>query len=212
MCAAAVVESLGLTKNRVEALADGVFATLMTVLVLGLVLPPSAPDAATLPQRLAKVGPNVFTYALSFIVLGVYWIGHHNMFHYIRRTSRVFLWLNVLFLMSVGFIPFSTTVFGGNLLDSLAITVYGVNLMLVGAMLFLIWWYATRGRHLVDKDIDDHLVSSVKRRILTGPIVYAAAIAFSFRIPIVSIALFVGALVYFILPGHVDIHFTKKHH
>ena len=212
MCAAAVIETLGLTKNRLEALVDGVFATLMTVLVLTLTLPPSSIAAPALAQRLALVGHPVLAYALSFIVLGVYWVGHHNMFHYVRRTTRVFLWLNVLFLLTVGFIPFSTTILGDNLLDPVAIIFYGVNLLLAGMMLYLIWWFATRRRHLVEKDLDPHLVASVNRRILTGPIFYLSAIAFAYVEPVASILLYVAALLFFILPGHVDIHFTRKHH
>lgn len=212
MCAGAVTETLGLTKNRLEALVDGVFATLMTVLVLTLALPQQSSSSTSLAQRLALLGHPVFAYAMSFIVLGVYWVGHHNMFHYIRRTTRIFLWLNVLFLLAVGFLPFSTTIFGDNLLDPIAIIFYGANLILVGSMLYIIWWYATRCKHLVEQDIDPHLVSSVKRRILTGPLLNVAAIAFAYVLPIVSILLFLSTIVFFILPGHVDVHFTRKHH
>lgn len=214
MCAAAVTETLGLPKNRIEALADGVFATLMTVLVLGLALKPDPTNTPPplLLGKLWEIRGAVFAYVMSFIVLGVYWVGHHNMFHYIKRTSRIFLWLNILFLLSVGLIPFSTSVFGAylHLLDTVAIIFYGVNLMLAGGALFLVWEYATRN-NLVDKNIDQHLVSTVKRRILTGPLLYLAAIAFSFQFPIVSVGLYVGALIFYILPGHIDLHFARKH-
>lgn len=211
MCAAEAIESRGLTKNRVEALADGVFATLMTVLVLTLALPAKTADTQTIALRLWALRDSVFVYALSFIQLGVFWVGHHNMFHSIRKTTRIFLWLNILFLLSVGVIPFTTTVFGTALLDPTAIIVYGVNLMLAGTMLYVIWWYATRGRELVDRDIDEHMISSVKRRILTGPLFSLSSIAFAYVLPILSLVFFVSALIFFILPGHVDIHFTRKH-
>jgi uncharacterized membrane protein len=209
MCAA-IAQAIGLGKNRVEALADGVFATLMTVLVLGLAVPSGQ---RSLVDRLLAVQGNLLTYAMSFIVLGVFWIGHHNIFHYIRRTDRVFLWLNVLLLMSVGLVPFSTTVLGSNLLRRSAVVLYGVNLTLAGTMLFIIWTYATRHHRLVDSDIDPHFVNAVKQRILIGPAIYIIAIPIAiFLLPVVSVGLYLSALVYFILPGHVDIHFTRKHY
>ncbi len=207
MCAA-IARALGLGKSRIEALTDGVFATLMTVLVLGLRLPPGA----NLPGELLSLWPNILTYAMSFVVLGVYWVGHHNQFHYVKATDRAFLWLNVLFMMSVGFIPFSTSVLGSNFLHRSAVILYGLNLSLAGTALYLIWWYATKNHRLVDPDIDQHVVSSAKRRILAGPAINAVAIGFAFLNPIISVILYIAELAFFILPGHIDVHFSRGHH
>jgi uncharacterized membrane protein len=89
--------SFELGKNRIEALSDGIFAIAMTLLVLELHvpdLPPNAPNVQVAPA-LFKLWPKFLTYAVSFISLGVYWIGHHNMYHVIRRSDRVLLWLNI---------------------------------------------------------------------------------------------------------------------
>lgn len=208
MCTIAT-QSIGLGKSRIEALTDGVFATLMTVLVLTLALP-SGPGS--LIERLWSLRYNILTYAMSFIVLGVFWVGHHNQFHYIRGSNRVFLWLNVLFMMSVGLLPFSTSVLGSNFLRRSAVIIYGLNLILAGSATYLIWWYATRNHKLVDPDLDSHLVRAVKNRILTGPAIDIIAIGFSFLLPVVSVILYFSTMVYFILPGHIDIHFGKTHH
>jgi len=101
----------GLTKARIEALTDGIFATVMTVLVLGL-RPPAIDlntPGASLSNELFRLAPNILTYALSFITLGLYWVGHHNQFHFVRRTDRTLLWINIVFLMSIGFVPFTTS-------------------------------------------------------------------------------------------------------
>ncbi len=207
MCAA-ITQTIGLSKNLIEALTDGIFATLMTILVLGLRLDVGIP----LPRELSNIQPNILAYAMSFVVLGVYWVGHHNLFHYVRGSNRVFLWLNMIFLMAVGFIPFTTSLLGAYFLEQYAVVIYGFNLMLPGVSLYLIWWYATNSHHLVDPDIDPHVVSSVKRRIITGPILYLIAIVFAFLAPTISMVLYIAALVYFILPGHIDVHFSRKHH
>ena len=208
MCAI-ITRTIGLGKSRIEALTDGVFATLMTVLVLTLALP-SGP--APLVDRLWSLRFNVLTYSMSFVVLGVYWVGHHNQFHYFRGSNRVFLWLNVLFMMSVGLLPFSTSVLGSNFLRRSAVIIYGFNLILAGSSTYLIWWYATRNHRLVDPDLDQHLVKAVKRRILTGPAVDVIAIGLSFLSPIISVILYFSTMVFFILPGHIDVHFGKTNH
>ena len=85
-----------MTKTRIEALTDGIFATVMTVLVLGLTVPAANLSEPELASQIRAHWPNYIAYAFSFIVLGVYWIGHHNQFHYIKRSDRVFLWVNIL--------------------------------------------------------------------------------------------------------------------
>jgi len=95
-----------LTKARIEALTDGIFATVMTVLVLGLSLPQAGLSESGLEGEIVNLSPSILAYVFSFVVLGVYWIGHHNQFHYIKRTDRVFLWVNILFLLTIGFVPF----------------------------------------------------------------------------------------------------------
>jgi len=68
----------------------------MTVLVLGLTVPAANLSEPELASQIRAHWPNYIAYAFSFIVLGVYWIGHHNQFHYIKRSDRVFLWVNIL--------------------------------------------------------------------------------------------------------------------
>jgi uncharacterized membrane protein len=215
MCAAAALETLGLTKNRLEALSDGIFATLMTVLVLGLALPTqnvAGQTSLSIFDRIWMIRENILVYGLSFLVLGIYWVGHHNMFHYVRRTTRGFLWVNILFLMSVGIIPFSTTVYGADIYDHEAVVFYGGNLMLASLFLFTIWWYSTRYRQLTEKNLDPHLIRSVDKRILTGPLIFLIGIGVGYVYPVLSILVFLAAIIYFILPGHIDIHFTRKEH
>src|SRR5438093_13243392 len=94
----------GLTKARIEALTDGIFATVMTVLVLGLSLPQAGLSESGLEGEIVNLSPHILAYAFSFVVFGVYWIGHDNQFHDIKRTDRVFLWLNMVFLLTISFV------------------------------------------------------------------------------------------------------------
>ena len=143
----------------------------MTVLVLGLRLPGSNLTEFDLEAEIVGLYPNILAYAFSFVVLGVYWIGHHNQFHYINRIDRVFLWVNILFLLTIGFVPFSTSLLGVYPFSPTAVRVYGANLAATGLALYGVWWYATSQYRLVEKDLDPHIVSLAKRRTIIGPVV-----------------------------------------
>jgi uncharacterized membrane protein len=103
-------------KSRIAALVDGIFAVAMTLLVLDLKLPEGTKmsnDPAVWRQLFELTG-RFSTYALSFIVLGIFWIGHHSLFHFVRRVSRDMLWLNLLFLLFITLLPFSTNLLSGH--------------------------------------------------------------------------------------------------
>jgi uncharacterized membrane protein len=103
----------GLSKTRIEALTDGIFAIAMTLMVFDIKLPVGPQTTPwSLRSELIGLWPRFLAYAISFIMLGVYWVGHHNQYHYIRRTDRGFLWINIFFLMGVSLIPFSTGLLG----------------------------------------------------------------------------------------------------
>ena len=71
--------------------------------------------------------PKFLVYIISFVMLGVYWVGHHDQYHYILRTDRVFLWINIFFLMCVSLIPFSMGLLGQYPAERTALVVYGLN-------------------------------------------------------------------------------------
>ena len=204
----------GLATNRLEALVDGVFAVVMTLLVLDIKVPHPA-NPAGLVQALSQLRLTLLSYALSFVIAGVYWVGHHNQFAYIRRTDRPLLWINILFLMCVAFIPFSAALLARYPEQRVAVIVYGANLIVVGLVLYLHWWYATRNHRLVDADLDPHVVRLATTRILMAPVIYVLAIGVSF-VPSVGTALSIGIYVLvpvlYILPGHIDRHLLGLGH
>lgn len=201
----------GLGKTRVEALTDGVFAIAMTLLVFGITIPAVAQDspAAVFQQKLLELWPKFLTYGISFIVLGIYWVGHHNQFHYIRRTDRTLLWINIFFLMSVGLIPFSTTLMGQFPTQQSAVVLYGANLILAGGLLYTHWWYATDRHRLIDTDVHPEVVSLAKRRILMGPVAFLSAIGLSFLSARFAIVLYALAPLLYLAPGRIDLHWAS---
>jgi len=172
-----------LTTRRIEALADGIFAIAMTLLVLTLTLPDMTQTKLGLSQLLAEQWPKFFNYALSFLLLAIFWIVHHQQFHVIRRTDRRHVWINIGILMFVALMPFSTDVVGDYSGETLAELLFGANLMILGLLFLLNWWYACWKHRLVDADLDrETIVSGIRRNCVT-PGVAALSMVLSFFIP-----------------------------
>ena len=201
----------GLTKSRIEALSDGIFAVAMTLLVLDI-KPPAVIEAAALPRELLALWPRCLSYAVSFLMLGIYWVGQHNQFHLIRCADRTLLWINIVFLMTISFVPFSTALLSAYPLWPSAQTVYGANLIAIGLVLLWHWMYATHRHRLVDPELDDRMNRFVIRRILIGPALFALAIVLSSLSAVASLILYVVAPLMYVLPGRVDRHWQPSAH
>ena len=201
----------GLTKGRIEALTDGVFAIVLTLLILDIKVPeiPPAKVGEDLMWRLFLLWPKILGYVISFVILGVYWVGHHAVYHYIRRSDRVLLWANMFFLMAVAFVPFSAALFSAYARQPLAVRIYGYNQLGAALCLYAQWWHATRGRRLVDHDLPARVVRLASLRILTAPALYIFAIGFSTVQPIVSVLIYLLVPVFYILPGRIDRHWAR---
>ena len=203
-----------LGRNRIEALTDGVFAVAMTLLVLDIKVPEleQSLSSGELPFRLLALWPKFLTYAISFVILGVYWVGHHMQLSFIRSADRPLLWINILFLLWVALVPFSTALLSEYTKHRLAIAVYGANLIAIGLTLALHWRYATAGTRHVDPNTHPGLVRAAMARTLMGPLLYLIAIALSFLSTELSLVMYALVPILYILPGRVDIHWGKRHH
>jgi uncharacterized membrane protein len=205
----------GLTTGRITAFSDGVFSIAITLLVLNLQIPKLTMQQLMeggLNDKVLALWPNLLSYILSFVIIGIYWVAHHNMFHYIKRSNRPLLWINILFLMCVAFIPFPAGLLGEYPSERISVITYACSLILTNLMLSLLWWYATGNHRLVDKDIDPHFVSLANRRNITAPVVYLVSIGLSFLNVYLSLIVFFLFPLYYIFPSHIDLHLTPTSH
>ncbi|HZD94478.1 MAG TPA: TMEM175 family protein, partial [Candidatus Sulfotelmatobacter sp.] len=104
-----IMHGILLSKGRMEALTDGIFAIAMTLLVLELKVP-DLPRSASVHELLQKIGeetPAFFSFLVSFLYCGLLWMMHHMAMHFIRYLQIGLVWLNLLFLMSISTMPFS---------------------------------------------------------------------------------------------------------
>jgi len=198
--------TFALGKNRIEALSDGIFAIAMTLLVLELHLPnlPSnAPNVQVAPA-LWQLWPKLLTYAVSFLSLGVYWIGHHNMYHAIRRADRVLLWLNILFFMCVSLLPFSTSVLNAFRQTQVAPLVFGANLTSIGWLLYLQWAYARAQPEMVAGFVTPAYRALVHARFFWIPIIATLTMLVCFWSVEILLAVYTLLLPWYMIPGTFD--------
>ena len=201
-----------LGKTRIEAFSDGVFAVAITLLVLNLQVPQLAATVVSreLVPKLFELWPRLLLYMLSFVIVGIYWVAHHNTFNYIKRSDRILLWLNLLLLLCIVFIPFPTALIGQYPEQRISVVIYGGTLVITGLVLQLLWWYATSNHRLVDWDIDPQLVQMATRKNLTPPLIYLLAIGVSFLSVQISLIFFILVPVLYIFPSRIDQHWTLR--
>jgi uncharacterized membrane protein len=190
--------------ERIKAFSDGVFSIVITLLVLELRVPTlqSPASGSELMWALVAIWPKILTYAASFIVVGIYWIAHHNFFHYTHRTNRSLLWLNHFYLMSVSLIAFSAGLIGSYPDNKVAVFFYGLNLVMVGICLSAMWAYVMK-RHMVNEQA--LLIMRATRVIVAIPIaLYFLAMLAAFVNTRVSLALFVLVPLIYVTPGALE--------
>lgn len=168
--------------GRIYALSDGVFAIAMTLLVLNIEVPDIPEDlvAQELPGRLIALVSPLLSYVISFLVIGSYWIAHRAIFQSIRAVDRRLIWLNLLFLMFVAFLPFPTALLDEYPDYQLAVVIYAASLAIARLPLSAIWWYATGTRGLVHDHVDTSTVRFHRIRGLGIPLIFLLSIGVSF--------------------------------
>ena len=113
---------------------------------------------ADAPAPSVELLPNLLNIVVSFVILGMYWVGHHTQFEFIKRGNQTLLWLNIVFLTCVSLIPFSAGILGRHGAQQIAVVIYGLNLIVVALSHYAMWRYATNGHRLVAEDIDPNVV------------------------------------------------------
>jgi uncharacterized membrane protein len=191
-----------MSTGRLEMFSDGVFAIAITLLVLEI-RPPE--DTHELAHELGELWPSYLAYVISFLLIGLVWANHHAMFEHIVRADRPLLFLNVLLLMDVAFLPFPTAVMANAFQDGagerLAVVFYGVTLV-VGSVFFnAIWQYARRQHRLLGAHTSVEEARQIGRRFLIGPILYSAGTALGAVSSSAGVALYAFLIVFYWLPG-----------
>ncbi|MDP9366339.1 MAG: TMEM175 family protein [Chloroflexota bacterium] len=198
--------STGRDTDRLEAFSDGVIAIAITLLVLEVRVPTEAAveDAGGLGSALLDLWPNYLGYLLSFVIIGIMWANHHEIFRHVVRTDHYLVLINLLFLFCIGFIPFPTALMAENLGhdgERTAVIVYAGWILLTALSYYLLWRYPSGGGRLLAPDADRGAVETITQRFRLGPPSYALAFALAFLYPPASLALLFLLAVLYVLPN-----------
>jgi uncharacterized membrane protein len=200
-------ELAGRSTERLAGLSDGIFAVAMTLLVLGLALPAisSLHTESALWEELKKLLPDVLIYMLSFMTLGIFWVGQGTQFGQLARSNRHYTWLQLAFLFGVTLLPFSTRLLAEFPTFRLALVEYWLNIFVLGLMLLAALEYAMRAG-LLEETEKREVARLLRGRILIAQALYAFATALCIVVPTwVSIALIVLFQLNYVLAPRIPI-------
>jgi uncharacterized membrane protein len=185
---------LGTSMGRVEAFSDGVFAIAITLLILEIRVPHLDAEAANgqLFAALLALWPSYLAFVLSFSVILIMWINHHELFHLVHAVDYPFLFANGLLLLMVTFVPFPTAVlaqFLGSAAANTAAALYCSTFVLISIAYNLLLRAATHERRLVHPEVGDEVLARVRRVYALGLAVYVVAVALALWNALAGLAL-----------------------
>jgi len=168
--------------DRVLAISDGVFAFAVTLLALSLIVPALSHGAHQneLVADLMGMGPTFISYFVSFFVIASWWRGHNRVFAYIKRCNPTLVGLNFYFLLCITIIPFLTNLIiqYGNF--ELATILFAAMQVVTGAMLLIIWMYASGKHRLIDPQLNARVIKFNYHRELVVIAIFLVSIPIAF--------------------------------
>jgi uncharacterized membrane protein len=168
----------GQSPERLAALSDGVFAVAMTLLLLELHIPAreAIHTERELLHAMAASAPQLAVYLMSFLTLGIFWVGQQTQLNHIERSNRDLTWIHLGFLFAVTLMPVSTRFLIEFAQYRSALLGYWANIVLLGGILYLSWGCATQAR-LIKDDLPPGVTAAICRRIVIGQSLYAFGVA-----------------------------------
>jgi uncharacterized membrane protein len=196
----------GQSVERLAALSDGIFAVGMTLLAIDLRLPAAefVHSEHDLLHALRLIAPQVLIYLMSFLTLGIFWVGQQSQLNHLKRSNVRLTWIHLILLFAVTLMPLSTKFLTEFVRYRTALLAYWLNIVVLGLMLYISWAYATR-TNLIRDDLPLTITSAICNRILIAQALYACGAALCVFSTYWSIAaIVVLQLNYVVAPGFRD--------
>lgn len=184
-------KSSGMTPHRLEALSDAIFAFAMTLLVLSINLPVSN-EHLDISKYFINQYENFFNFALSFLLLAFFWLNYSQQYNHIKKTTAATIWINIILLLFIVLVPFSTSLMTDFSDNVLAEIFFDLNMFIISCLFSLNWWYCLK-KGIVAAENKTH-VHFVTSRLFLLPSVPLLALILAFIIPDYS------TLVYLLIP------------
>ena len=194
-----------MSKARTEAFSDAVIAVAITLLALDLHVPDPS-GRFSLAHQLGEQWPNYAAYVVSFLTIGIIWINHHALLQRLVGVDHAILMLNLLLLLTIGVLPFSTALMAEYLDASqgqnLAAVVYGGSFLLMSLAFFAMQQHVLRAKqHLLQDHLTPEVRRAVMRRNAVGLLPYAVATVGGVLSPYLTLAICAGVAVFYALPS-----------
>ena len=192
--------------SRIEAFSDGVIAIIITVMIFDLKLQ-EIPTDRTVWDELIKLAPKFFSYAVSFLMLSIMWVNHHQLFHQIKHTDRKLLWYSIHLLFWMSFIPFGTNFIGANPMLWQASCFYGIIFFMAASSFTMLRNYVVKNNLLHDSiNKQSHLKIRNKNRVALS--IYLAAAFVGIQSVYISFFLFLVVPAMYFIPEKIN-HIEK---
>lgn len=204
-----------MSTGRLEAFSDGVFAIAITLLILEVQVPPGP---APLSDRLVAAWPVEVSFVISFLLIGIMWINHHSMLVLIRAADHLLVVANLILLLTVTVIPFTTSVVSdqmahGNAADQrTAAVLYSLGFVAFTVAFNALWWCAASGRRLLKPDLADRVITGQTRRALIGIPTFGVATLIALVNPQLSFGVVGGLALLYLLPPGLPATLARRQH
>ncbi|MGI4021054.1 MAG: TMEM175 family protein [Janthinobacterium lividum] len=188
-----------MTKNRLEAFSDGVFAIAITLLILNVKVPDKqniTNDQLNHILRLAT--PKLLTFGFSFLVIGVFWVAHHRIFSFAKVVDTPLVWLNIIYLMFIALIPFPASILADNFFLTTTILLYTGTLFIISVLNFIILQYILNNDDVKHEALTEEVYRSAKKSAIIGQVLYVLSAASSFVSAYLSLIFLCCALFFYI--------------
>lgn len=196
-----------LSTQRLEAFSDSVFAIVMTLLFLDLRVPEikAGLDWMELLTAILNFAPKFFSIFISFTFVGIFWVAHHQFFRTLQKTTRGLLWLNLIFLFLVCFVPFPASVMSEFPDNKTSVVFFGITVLFTSFLLIVLRWYAWIKHKEISDVSDDATIRQALGRGLIMILIYAIGVAVSFFHPISAIVIYLLTPLTLLFPVKIQI-------
>ena len=190
--------------DRLEMFSDGVLAIVITLLVIEIKVPNiTSVVSSEFIHELAKLWPNFYVFALSFVVIYIIWMNHHQTFNMIIKSNRVLMLLNGLLLFFTVLIPFPTALVGEYPYQPISGLIYGLVMASMAISFLLLYWYVTK-HGLVDTSIPKQIIKKGYNRALVGPIFYTTGAVCALIYLPASYIIYTLIAIYYLFPATIE--------
>ncbi|CAN5411964.1 TMEM175 family protein [soil metagenome] len=197
--------------NRLEAFSDGVIAIIITLMIFGIKLPEISESATgkEIWKSLLTLAPSLIAYALSFVMIGVLWVNHHQFFHQLKNIDRKLLWYNLHLLFWMCFIPIPTTFIGQHHEKPEATALYGFVMFMNAVSFALMRAYVHKNEDLLIDHLSQTMRKKLRKKLLMTVGLYFISIFAGYISVYIPLAIFLTIIVIYFMPQSVVIE-TKE--